>query len=237
MQTSPSAFLKWDHTDNEIIAAAKKIAYLLAHLSDLVSSGRGTKKELIACAKGLAEVSERITELAKEYAKHCTDKKIRTNLLQVGEEGRGEGPKPERKGRDAECDILTTRSLSSLGVREDSHPGHAAASDLDGEGDHDEQHDGDRGGSGGHGDARVQRAPAQRGREGDGARGRVGLNQGAKRRRLQTEVEEEAHLVPPTVRLQDIDMNLMKERGQKLLTLPGMEKIIYDHVYTHLAIC
>ena len=78
---SPS--LKWDHTDNEIIAAAKKIAYLLAHLSDLVSSGRGTKKELIACSKGLAEVSERITELAKEYAKHCTDKKIRTNLLQV----------------------------------------------------------------------------------------------------------------------------------------------------------
>ena len=39
------------------------------------------------------------------------------------------------------------------------------------------------------------------------------------------------------MRLQDIDMNLMKERGQKLLTLPGMEKIIYDHVYTHLAIC
>ena len=49
----------------------------------MVSSGRGTKKELIACSKGLAEVSERITELAKEYAKHCTDKKIRTNLLQV----------------------------------------------------------------------------------------------------------------------------------------------------------
>ena len=38
---------------------------------------------MIACSKGLAEVSERITELAKEYAKHCTDKKIRTNLLQV----------------------------------------------------------------------------------------------------------------------------------------------------------
>ncbi len=73
--------LQWDHTDNEIIAAAKKIAYLMAHLSDLV--GRGTKKELLACARGLAEVSERITELAKELARHCTDKKIRTNLLQV----------------------------------------------------------------------------------------------------------------------------------------------------------
>ena len=74
---------QWDHTDNEIIAAAKKIAFLMAHLSELVQPGRGTKRELLACARGLAEVSERITELAKEYGKHCTDKKIRTNLLQV----------------------------------------------------------------------------------------------------------------------------------------------------------
>ena len=72
---------QWDHTDNEIIAAAKKIAYLMAHLSELMNGG--TKKELLACAKGLAEVSERITELSKELAKQCTDKKIRTNLLQV----------------------------------------------------------------------------------------------------------------------------------------------------------
>eukprot|EP00095_Tigriopus_kingsejongensis_P003227 maker-scaffold547_size140190-snap-gene-0.23 protein:Tk03227 transcript:maker-scaffold547_size140190-snap-gene-0.23-mRNA-1 annotation:"Vinculin" len=76
---------QWDHTDNEIIAAAKKIAFLMAHLSELVQPGRGTKRELLACARGLAEVSERITELAKEYGKHCTDKKIRTNLLQVCE--------------------------------------------------------------------------------------------------------------------------------------------------------
>ena len=60
-----------------------------------MSSGRGTKKELIACSKGLAEVSERITELAKEYAKHCTDKKIRTNLLQV---------KSGMKRSETECD-------------------------------------------------------------------------------------------------------------------------------------
>ncbi|XP_059092000.1 vinculin-like [Tigriopus californicus] len=76
---------QWDHTDNEIIAAAKKIAFLMAHLSELVQPGRGTKRELLACARGVAEVSERITELAKEYGKHCTDKKIRTNLLQVCE--------------------------------------------------------------------------------------------------------------------------------------------------------
>merc|ERR1712098_390211 len=74
---------QWDHTDNEIIAAAKKIAYLMAHLSELIRGGKGTKRELIACAKALADASERITELAKELARHCTDKKIRTNLLQV----------------------------------------------------------------------------------------------------------------------------------------------------------
>ncbi len=42
---------QWDHTDNEIIAAAKKIAYLMAHLSELIRGGKGTKRELIACAK------------------------------------------------------------------------------------------------------------------------------------------------------------------------------------------
>jgi len=76
---------QWDHTDNEIIGAAKKIAYLMAHLSELIRGGKGTKRELIACAKALADASERITDLAKELARHCTDKKIRTNLLQVCE--------------------------------------------------------------------------------------------------------------------------------------------------------
>ena len=76
---------QWDHSDNEIIAAAKKIAYLMAHLSELIRGGKGTKRELIACAKALADASERITELAKELARNCTDKKIRTNLLQVCE--------------------------------------------------------------------------------------------------------------------------------------------------------
>jgi len=76
---------QWDHTDNEIIAAAKKIAFLMAHLSELIRGGKGTKRELIACAKALADASDKITELAKELARHCTDKKIRTNLLQVCE--------------------------------------------------------------------------------------------------------------------------------------------------------
>ena len=75
--------LQWDHRDNEIISTAKKIAYLMAHLSEIVKDGRGTKRELIACAKGLADASNRMTELSKQLAALCTDKKIRTNLLQV----------------------------------------------------------------------------------------------------------------------------------------------------------
>ena len=74
---------QWDHTDNEIIAAAKKIAFLMAHLSELIRGGKGTKRELIACAKALTDAADKITDLAKELARHCTDKKIRTNLLQV----------------------------------------------------------------------------------------------------------------------------------------------------------
>merc|ERR1719394_2244898 len=69
---------QWDHTDNEIIAAAKKIAYLMAHLSELIRGGKGTKRELIACAKALTDASDRITDLAKELARHCTDEKIPT---------------------------------------------------------------------------------------------------------------------------------------------------------------
>ena len=55
----------------------------MAHLSEIVRDGRGTKRELIACAKGLADTSNRMTELSKQLASLCTDKKIRTNLLQV----------------------------------------------------------------------------------------------------------------------------------------------------------
>ena len=83
LRCSLSLALQWDHSDNELIAAAKKIAYLMAHLSELIRGGKGTKRELIACAKALADASERITELSKELARSCTDKKIRTNLLQV----------------------------------------------------------------------------------------------------------------------------------------------------------
>ncbi|MCL4121878.1 UNVERIFIED_CONTAM: hypothetical protein GTU68_034325 [Idotea baltica] len=76
---------QWSSRDNEIIAAAKKMALLMAQLSQLVRGEGGTKRDLIACAKAIAESSDEVTRLAKELAWECTDKRMRTNLLQVCE--------------------------------------------------------------------------------------------------------------------------------------------------------
>ena len=38
----------------------------------------GSKKDLIDCAKAIAEASEEVTRLAKELARECTDKRMRT---------------------------------------------------------------------------------------------------------------------------------------------------------------
>ncbi|KAK4287350.1 hypothetical protein Pmani_039578 [Petrolisthes manimaculis] len=76
---------QWSSRDNDIIVAAKKMALLMAQLSQLVRGEGGTKKDLIACAKAIAEASEEVTRLAKDLARECTDKRMRTNLLQVCE--------------------------------------------------------------------------------------------------------------------------------------------------------
>ncbi|KAI5639042.1 vinculin family domain-containing protein [Phthorimaea operculella] len=80
------AVREWSSKDNEIIAAAKRMAILMARLAELVrSDSKGSKRELIATAKAIAEASEEVTRLAKKLAMECTDKRIRTNLLQVCE--------------------------------------------------------------------------------------------------------------------------------------------------------
>ena len=74
----------------------------MAHLSELIRGGKGTKRELIACAKALADASERITELAKELARHCTDKKIITLALREIE-----GTFPAEKAADMTKSVLS----------------------------------------------------------------------------------------------------------------------------------
>ena len=87
------------------------MALLMAEMSRLVRGGSGTKRALIQCAKDIAKASDEVTRLAKEVAKQCTDKRIRTNLLQVlrksvcmcvcvgggGEEGSGRGREKSRR--------------------------------------------------------------------------------------------------------------------------------------------
>uniref|UniRef100_A0A8C5WDS3 Vinculin n=1 Tax=Leptobrachium leishanense TaxID=445787 RepID=A0A8C5WDS3_9ANUR len=73
---------KWSSKGNDIIAAAKRMALLMAEMSKLVRGGSGNKRALIQCAKDIAKASDEVTRLAKEVAKQCTDKRIRTNLLQ-----------------------------------------------------------------------------------------------------------------------------------------------------------
>ncbi|XP_048472224.1 vinculin [Rhincodon typus] len=76
---------KWSSKGNDIIGAAKRMALLMAEMSRLVRGGSGNKRALIHCAKDIAKASDEVTRLAKEVAKQCTDKRIRTNLLQVCE--------------------------------------------------------------------------------------------------------------------------------------------------------
>ncbi|XP_063923674.1 vinculin isoform X2 [Zophobas morio] len=77
---------QWSAKDNELIAAAKRMAVLMARLSELVhNDDKGSKRELIATAKAIADASDDVTRIAKQLARECTDKRIRTNLLQVCE--------------------------------------------------------------------------------------------------------------------------------------------------------
>ncbi|KAK7930788.1 hypothetical protein WMY93_007183 [Mugilogobius chulae] len=76
---------KWSSKGNDIIAAAKRMALLMAEMSRLVRGGSGNKRALIQCAKDIAKASDEVTRLAKEVAKQCTDRRIRTNLLQATE--------------------------------------------------------------------------------------------------------------------------------------------------------
>lgn len=77
---------QWSSKDNDIIASAKKMAFLMAKLSKLVQEEEGgSKRELIAISKQIAESSDEVSWLAKELARECTDKRMRTNLLQVCE--------------------------------------------------------------------------------------------------------------------------------------------------------
>lgn len=50
----------------------------MGHLSELVNSEDGSKSDLIAYAREIAEASEEVARLATELARECPDKRMRT---------------------------------------------------------------------------------------------------------------------------------------------------------------
>lgn len=90
------------------------MALLMAEMSRLVRGGSGNKRALIQCAKDIAKASDEVTRLAKEVAKQCTDKRIRTNLLQVSP---WEHHEVERQFLKL-CFVLSLASLTLLQVCE-----------------------------------------------------------------------------------------------------------------------
>ncbi|GMS95777.1 hypothetical protein PENTCL1PPCAC_17952 [Pristionchus entomophagus] len=76
---------QWSSQENDIVAAAKRMAILMARLSQLVRGEGGTKKDLIDCAKAIADSSEEVTRLSVNLARQCTDIRMRMTLLQISE--------------------------------------------------------------------------------------------------------------------------------------------------------
>lgn len=68
---------QWSSHENDIVTAAKRMAILMARLSQLVRGEGGNKKDLIDCAKAIADSSEEVTRLAVQLARQCTDIKMR----------------------------------------------------------------------------------------------------------------------------------------------------------------
>ncbi|XP_030848745.1 vinculin isoform X1 [Strongylocentrotus purpuratus] len=76
---------QWSSKDNDLIAAAKRMAQLMAAMSKHVSGEGGNKKDLIDTAKEIVKVAALVTRLTREIANQCTDIRMRVNLLQVCE--------------------------------------------------------------------------------------------------------------------------------------------------------
>jgi len=74
---------QWESQGNDIIAAAKKMALMMAKMSNLVNNPDAKKSDLIQCAKDIAKASNEVTKLAKQVANKCTDKRIRNDMLKT----------------------------------------------------------------------------------------------------------------------------------------------------------
>ncbi|KAG6459685.1 hypothetical protein O3G_MSEX011532 [Manduca sexta] len=74
---------EWSSRDNEIVAVARRMAVLMARLSDYMNTDK--QRELLLTSKQIVQESHEVAYLAKKMAHECTDVRIKTNLLRVCE--------------------------------------------------------------------------------------------------------------------------------------------------------
>ncbi|KAH8861438.1 Vinculin [Schistosoma japonicum] len=101
----------WSSRDNELIAATKRMAALMAQLSQIVRGEYGTKKDLINVSMAIAEASLDVNQCAKVLAKECTDRRIRSNLSHLSDRILTIGN---------QLKILSTVKATMLGTQDDS---------------------------------------------------------------------------------------------------------------------
>nr|CAH8843008.1 unnamed protein product [Trichobilharzia regenti] len=101
----------WSSRDNELIAATKRMAALMAQLSQIVRGEYGTKKDLITVSMAIAEASIDVNQCAKVLARECTDRRIRSNLLHLSDRILTIGN---------QLKILSTVKATMLGTQDDS---------------------------------------------------------------------------------------------------------------------
>ncbi|XP_050671805.1 uncharacterized protein LOC126970120 isoform X2 [Leptidea sinapis] len=76
-----AAVRDWSARDNDVVAAAKRVAVLMAQLSRHMDNDN--KVELIATSKAIVAKSREVAALATKLALECSDLRIRNSLLQV----------------------------------------------------------------------------------------------------------------------------------------------------------
>ncbi|KAJ8705175.1 hypothetical protein PYW07_011002 [Mythimna separata] len=77
------AIREWSSRDNEIVAVAKRMAVLMAKLSNFMSNDK--QREVLTTSKAIVSESHEVARLAKKLAHECSDHRIKTNLLQTCE--------------------------------------------------------------------------------------------------------------------------------------------------------
>ncbi|XP_047037244.1 talin-2-like [Helicoverpa zea] len=77
------AIRDWSSRDNEIVAVAKRMAVLMAKLSNYMSNDK--QREVLTTSKSIVSESHEVARLANKLAHECTDHRIKTNLLQTCE--------------------------------------------------------------------------------------------------------------------------------------------------------